>query len=55
MQTHDHVRILLVVNDCITNAANDSIDFLLFNDIVQALHRREPITLQKFKSIHHYV
>jgi hypothetical protein len=35
------------------NQTNDSIDFVLFTNIVESLHRREPITLQKFKPIHH--
>jgi len=43
----------LVVNDCMKDQTNDSIDFVLFTNIVESLHRREPITLQKFKPIHH--
>ncbi len=35
------------------NIPTDSIDFVFFMNIVEALHRREPITLQKFKPIYH--
>jgi hypothetical protein len=44
--------IYLVINDCVKNEPTDSIDLMFFMNIVEALHRREPITLQKFKTIH---
>lgn len=31
--------------------STDTIDFMLFTNLVQTLHRREPITLEKLKSI----
>ncbi|CAF0868543.1 unnamed protein product [Adineta steineri] len=46
-------RIVEIVNDCTNNETIDTIDFILFTNIVKSLHRREPITLQKFKPTHH--
>lgn len=46
-----HKRLCLVVDDSIKDKSTDSIDFILFTNIIEVLHRREPITFQKFKSI----
>ena len=41
----------LVVDSSMKNKLTDSIDFIFFTNIIKALHRHEPITFQKFKSI----
>ncbi|CAF0822265.1 unnamed protein product [Adineta ricciae] len=48
-------RIIEIANECMKNELVNSVDFALFTTIVESLHRREPITLQKFKRIHHTV
>ena len=32
------------------NKSTDSIDFIFFANLIQALHQQEPITLEKLKS-----
>lgn len=46
-----HDSMSLVVDNSMKTKPTDSIDFISFTNIIEAIHRQEPITFQKFKSI----